>query len=129
MSASIAFEVSDPYPSVFTLFDLSDRKRWTFCFETHRKRRRRRRKLKPYTVCGRRSNTISTMSLESILSTIDAELACLQQARAVLAGTNAKPTSAPSSRKKRKPVMSPEARKRIGDAQRKRWAAHKKGAK
>jgi hypothetical protein len=67
------------------------------------------------------------MSLTTILSAIDDEIAQLQQARALLAGSNTKPTSVPSGPKKtrRKRVMSAAARKKIGDAQRKRWAAQK----
>ena len=65
------------------------------------------------------------MSLTTILSTIDAEIARLQQARALLAGSNVNTVSAPLARKKRKRRMSSAARKRIGDAQRKRWAARK----
>jgi hypothetical protein len=70
--------------------------------------------------------TLIRMSLDSILSTIDAELSRLQQARTLIAGSNANPASAPSARKTRKRVMSEEARKRIGDAQRKRWAKQKR---
>jgi hypothetical protein len=35
----------------------------------------------------------------------------------------------PKTKKKKKHVLSPEARKRIADAQRKRWALHKAKAK
>lgn len=74
------------------------------------------------------------MSLDNLLSTIDAEIARLQQARALLAGTSTKTrgksaasaTAAPKKKARRK--LSAEARKRIADAQRKRWAAQKKAS-
>jgi hypothetical protein len=74
------------------------------------------------------------MSVESILSQIDAEIARLTQVRALLASTTnvetkvagRKVKKAPTTIKTRKKrVLSPEARKRIADAQRKRWAAQK----
>jgi len=71
----------------------------------------------------------------SILAEIDAEIARLRQVRALLAGSGkvthklnglrAGRTSAP--RKKRN--LSPEARKRIADAQRRRWAAQRAQSK
>jgi len=75
------------------------------------------------------------MGIESILSQIDAEIARLTEARSLLAGmkpaaratANAEKKSAKKTGKKR--VMSPEARKRIADAQRKRWAAQRGKAK
>lgn len=83
------------------------------------------------------SFTLIRMSIENLLSTIDAEIARLQQARALLAGTSSKgngkrgkstttATAAPKKRARR--TMSAEARKRIAEAQRKRWAAQKKAA-
>ena len=78
------------------------------------------------------------MSIESILSQIDAEIATLAQVRSLLASTGktapkatgSKATKAPANAKKRKKrVLSAEARKRIADAQRKRWAAQKAKAK
>ena len=72
------------------------------------------------------------MSIESILAEIDAEIARLKQVRALLAGSGkvattfterrAKKTTGRASKKR---VLSAEARKRIADAQRKRWAAQK----
>jgi hypothetical protein len=50
-----------------------------------------------------------------------------RQVRALLSGSNGH--TATSRGPARKRVMSAEARKRIGDAQRKRWAAQKKAAK
>ena len=73
------------------------------------------------------------MSIENLLSTIDAEIARLQQARALIAGTRrgtgtrAKATTTAAAPKKRvRRTLGPEARKRIAEAQRKRWAAQKK---
>jgi|KBSMisStaDraftv2_1062788.scaffolds.fasta_scaffold1985283_2 hypothetical protein len=72
-----------------------------------------------------------SMSIESILAEIDAEIARLTQVRSLLAGSRAvvssgsksKTSKTPGKRKKR--VLSADARKRIADAQRKRWAAQK----
>ncbi|HVZ84799.1 MAG TPA: hypothetical protein VG893_14080 [Terracidiphilus sp.] len=63
------------------------------------------------------------MSIESIVAEIDAEIARLTQVRTLLASTGkvSAKLAAPKTRKKR--VLSPEARKRIADAQKKRWAA------
>jgi hypothetical protein len=76
------------------------------------------------------------MDIESILTQIDAEIARLTQVRSLLANTGkvtAKSVEPKSKRTPAKPkakvkktrVLSPEARKRIADAQRKRWAAQK----
>lgn len=68
------------------------------------------------------------MNTSELLSSIDAEITRLRQARALLAGQDGYPSPRlPSGPKKR--FMSAEARKRIGDAQRKRWAKQKKAAK
>jgi hypothetical protein len=72
------------------------------------------------------------MSLNDILSTIDADIARLQQVRALLTGSGKggrgrKSVTMLSARPKR--TLSPEGRKRIAEAQRKRWAARKKAAK
>jgi hypothetical protein len=76
------------------------------------------------------------MAIESILLQIDAEIAKLTQARALLANTGkvtakvaGQKIKKSSSRVKKTRVLSPEARKRIADAQRKRWAAHKAKSK
>jgi len=73
------------------------------------------------------------MDSQSIISALDAEIAKLQQVRALLATSNKlggsitrKVTEKSSAGQSKKRVMSPEARKRIADAQRKRWAAVKK---
>ena len=89
------------------------------------------------------------MTTESILSQIDAEIAKLTEVRSLLANTGkiaikaaepeAKKTSksrkaakvakappaAKTAKAKKRRVLSPEARQRIADAQRKRWAAQK----
>jgi hypothetical protein len=77
------------------------------------------------------------MTIDSILSQIDAEIARLTQVRKLLAGSgtvsitmpNRKTKSAPAKKTKKTRVLSPEARKRIADAQRKRWAAQKSKSK
>jgi hypothetical protein len=76
------------------------------------------------------------MAIDTILAQIDQEIARLRQARALLtnlgsaatraAGNNGKKAPA---RKRKKRVLSAEARKRIADAQRKRWAAQRAKAK
>ncbi len=78
------------------------------------------------------------MANESILAQIDSEIAKLVQVRALLNNSGkvsarisalkaGKATAKPKTRKKR--VLSADARKRIADAQRKRWAAQKAKAK
>jgi hypothetical protein len=68
------------------------------------------------------------MNVTELLSQIDSEISRLHEARNLLAGHNAgngrafKPT-----RKKR--TLSVEARARIAEAQRRRWAKQKKAAK
>jgi hypothetical protein len=72
------------------------------------------------------------MAIDSILAQIDAEIARLTQARSLLANLGTVSVAAPKTTKipakakrRKKRVLSPEARKRIADAQRKRWAAQK----
>lgn len=72
------------------------------------------------------------MSLANVISSIDAEISRLQQARALLAGMDgaspkAKAPATKPGRKKHR--LSAEARARIAEAQKKRWAAQKKAAK
>jgi hypothetical protein len=77
------------------------------------------------------------MAIENILTQIDSEIARLQQARKLLANIGNSVTSTGRAAKKRsskasstkKRVLSAEARKRIADAQRKRWAAARAKAK
>ena len=84
------------------------------------------------------------MEVTRILAEIDAQIAKLQQARTLLSGVNSPITikksvgrprkavlpvapllkQAVSGRKKRN--LSPEARKRIADAQKRRWADRRK---
>lgn len=84
------------------------------------------------------------MAVSEILESIDREIAQLEQVRALLTGkaasakkrvpgrpkksaTAVKPAAAKSAAiKKRK--LSPEGRKRIADAAKRRWAAHRKAA-
>ena len=82
------------------------------------------------------------MDFNRLVHEIDSEISRLQQARALLTGesakrrpgrpkvaSKAKPAAAKTGKKKRR--LSPEGRKRIADAMRKRWAERKKqqGAK
>lgn len=84
------------------------------------------------------------MEVSRIISEIDAQIAKLQQARALLEGSSAEPqkkagrgrprknplATAPAkpAATKGKRTLSPEARKRIADAQKRRWAERRKGA-
>jgi hypothetical protein len=83
------------------------------------------------------------MVLEDILSSIDAEIALLTQARALLAAGSSAVTKAPAkvgrppkaavkspnaSPRKKKRFLSPEGRARIAEAAKRRWAAQKKAA-
>jgi len=70
------------------------------------------------------------MALKDLLDSIDSEIARLQQARALLADGST-PGSTPSGSRvmRKKRTLSAEARKRIADAQRRRWAAQKSGKK
>jgi acyl-CoA reductase-like NAD-dependent aldehyde dehydrogenase len=80
------------------------------------------------------------MSIDSILSLIDAEIASLTQVRSLLSSTGKveskvaelttkKTEKAVKAGRKKRRKLSPEARKRIADAQRKRWAALKAKSK
>ena len=59
------------------------------------------------------------MSISEIVKQMDAEIARLKQVRHILAGQ----TPAPKPKAKR--TLSAEERQRIGEAQRRRWAAEK----
>ena len=71
------------------------------------------------------------MDVKDILVEIDAEISRLQQARALLSGETTskrgpgkgKSTAAPKKRK-----LTPEGRKRIAEAMKRRWAERKKQA-
>ena len=75
------------------------------------------------------------MEVSRIIAEIDAQIAKLQQARELLSGTTtssgkgpgrpkgSKNAKAPTSRKRK---LSPEGRKRIADAMKRRWAERRK---
>jgi hypothetical protein len=74
------------------------------------------------------------MAIDTILSQIDEEIARLTQIRGLLANSGMVATKATGSKakkavakvkEKQTRILSPEARKRIADAQRRRWAAEK----
>ena len=71
------------------------------------------------------------MEVSRIIAEIDGQILKLQQARALLAGTQTalrtgpgRPKGSKSTAAKRK--LSPEGRKRIADAMKKRWAERRK---
>jgi hypothetical protein len=77
------------------------------------------------------------MELTALLRNIDEEIARLQQARALLVGTNSprrrgRPPGSSNKPKptlvKKKRTMSAAGRKRIAEAQKARWAKQKKAA-
>jgi hypothetical protein len=75
------------------------------------------------------------MAIDNILAQIDQEIARLKQARALLTNLGSAASRAAGSkagsaaRPRKKRVLSADARKRIADAQRKRWAAQRAKAK
>jgi hypothetical protein len=77
------------------------------------------------------------MAIDPIIAQIDAEIARLTKVRSLLADvgegtatlTATFGMNSHSVKKRKKHFLSPEARKRIADAQRKRWAAQKAKAK
>jgi hypothetical protein len=69
------------------------------------------------------------MSLSDILSSIDAEISRLQQARTLLANIGERGGKSAVSRSNSKRAIGAAARKRIAAAQKKRWAATRKAAK
>jgi hypothetical protein len=74
------------------------------------------------------------VGVSEILAQIDREIAQLQQARALLSGrstkTPKKPATAPAGKKsaRKKRNLTPEGRKRIAEAVKRRWAEQKKAA-
>jgi Tfp pilus assembly protein PilP len=77
------------------------------------------------------------VGVSEILAQIDQEIAQLQQARALLAGNSApkvkrgpgrppKSAAVPAAKKKRN--LTPEGRRRIAEAVKRRWAEQKKSA-
>jgi hypothetical protein len=78
------------------------------------------------------------MDVSRILSEIDAQIARLQQARSALTGTTTNgPAAAPKrgrpkgsvNKAKRKRNLTPEGRKRIADAMKRRWAERRASVK
>jgi hypothetical protein len=72
------------------------------------------------------------MAIAEIIAEIDAEIGRLEQVRKLLSnGRNLQlgNLSGKKSTDRKKRTLSPEARKKIVDAQRKRWAAQKKASK
>jgi hypothetical protein len=68
------------------------------------------------------------MAITEIIAELDAEIGRLEQARKLLSnGSNLQLSNlaAPKSAGRKRRKLSPEARKRIADAQRKRWAAQR----
>ena len=76
------------------------------------------------------------MGVSNILTEIDRQIAQLQHARALLSGGAApkgrKAAAAPAAKKpvkkKKKRNLTPEGRKRIAEAVKRRWAEQKKAA-
>jgi hypothetical protein len=76
------------------------------------------------------------VDVKDILSEIDAEISRLQQARALLGGeavvakkrVGAKKKAAVTATAPKKRKLSPEGRKRIAEAMKRRWAERKKQA-
>ncbi len=72
------------------------------------------------------------MGVAEILAQIDREIAQLQRARALLngAGTTKTAAAAPAKKTKRKKKrnLTPEGRKRIAEAVKRRWAEQRKAA-
>lgn len=66
------------------------------------------------------------MNTAALIQAVDEEIARLQRARLLLSG-DSQVTGNGVLRRKR--VLSPEARQRIVDAQRKRWAKQKRNVK
>ena len=72
-----------------------------------------------------------TVGVAEILAQLDREIAQLQRARALLDGAvKSKKAGAPTARKalKKKRNLTPEGRKRIAEAVKRRWAEQKKAA-
>ena len=69
------------------------------------------------------------MSQTDILSLIEAEISRLEQARALIAEVAKSQYTVATAKPRKRRTLSPEARQRIVEAQRKRWAKLKKAAK
>jgi hypothetical protein len=68
------------------------------------------------------------MTIANIIDELDAEIAQLEQVKKLLMGGSRLAPDKLAATKTRDPI-SPEARQRIAEAQRKRWAKQKKAAK
>jgi hypothetical protein len=85
------------------------------------------------------------MGISEIVASVDREIALLQQARALLSGASAaaprkraggskraaaavKSIAPKPAKRSRKRKLSPEGRKRIAEAVKRRWEAHRKAA-
>lgn len=76
------------------------------------------------------------MAIDSIIAQLDSEIARLNQVRSLLANSarvgdqvNGHRAGRTPARGRKKRVLSAEARKRIADAQRRRWAAQRAKSK
>lgn len=63
------------------------------------------------------------MEVSEILAEIDHQIALLEKARALLAGSNG-----PARKARKKRNLSPDGRRRIAEAVKRRWAEQKKKA-
>jgi hypothetical protein len=73
----------------------------------------------------------ATVNVAEILKQLDSEIVQLQRARALLNGNAGKSLSASGTvtkGKKKKRNLTPEGRKRIADAAKRRWARQRKSA-
>jgi hypothetical protein len=66
------------------------------------------------------------MTRETIVAAIDEEINRLEKVRALLQGSGGSKLLGGLSGIRKKRYLSPEARKRIADAQKRRWAKQKK---
>lgn len=72
----------------------------------------------------KRCDTLVRMDVKELIASINEEISRLQQARALLAGNGRGHAAVRFARTRR--TLSAEARARIAEAQRKRWAKQKK---
>jgi hypothetical protein len=71
------------------------------------------------------------VGINEILAHIDREIALLQQARALLSGGSSRAgttKSKPAKKARKKRRLTPEGRKRIAEAVKRRWAEQRKAA-
>lgn len=69
------------------------------------------------------------VGIEQIIAQIDQQIAQLQQVSALLAGRKPSPKKNPAvPRPKKKRNLTPDGRKRIAEAVKRRWAAQKEAA-